>query len=59
MASASSSKQERPESSPWFDYFLLCLTKLSQREVILARRIALKYYGMDGKPSKMSPGRRI
>lgn len=58
MASALSSKQEKPESSLWFDYFLLCLTKFSQREVIVARRLALKCYGMDGKPRKESPKRK-
>jgi hypothetical protein len=58
MAKAMSSKQERPESSPWFDDFLLCLTRLSQREVILARRLALKGYGMDRKPRKESPDSR-
>ena len=48
-----SSKQEMPESCPKFEEFLLYLTRLSQREVIMARRLALKVYGLDRKSRKV------
>ena len=53
MARVMSSKQEMSESCPKFEEFLLYLTRLSQREVILARRLALKGYGMEMKPRKV------
>ena len=38
MATVMSSKQAMPESCPKFEEFLLYLTRLSQREVIMERR---------------------
>ncbi|HSL05953.1 MAG TPA: hypothetical protein VK901_20755 [Nitrospiraceae bacterium] len=53
------SKPEKRESCPRFEHFLLCLTRLSQRELILARRLALTGYGMEGKRRKKSPERKV
>jgi hypothetical protein len=54
MARAMSSKQETRESCPRFDYFLLCLTRFSLGELVLARQLALKGYGLDENQGKSS-----